>query len=94
MSKKQKLNTKSSTESKLVGVNDAATMILWTKLFLEAQPGLQDQQECCVSGQQECPPFGEEWQAEFLCWMIQHLRTHSSNFIVHSNTVVVRTNLD
>ena len=37
MSKKQKLNTKSSTESELVGVDDAATMILWTKLFLEAQ---------------------------------------------------------
>jgi hypothetical protein len=37
VSKKQKLNTKSSTESELVGVDDAATMILWTKLFLEAQ---------------------------------------------------------
>ena len=35
MSKKQKLNTRSSTEAELVGVDDAATMILWTKLFLE-----------------------------------------------------------
>ena len=34
-SKKQKLNTRSSTEAELVGVDDAATMILWTKLFLE-----------------------------------------------------------
>ena len=37
MSKKQKLNTRSSTEAELVGVDDAATMVLWTKLFLEEQ---------------------------------------------------------
>ncbi|CAJ1960056.1 unnamed protein product [Cylindrotheca closterium] len=36
-SKKQKLNTCSSTEAKLVGVDDVITMILWTKLFMEAQ---------------------------------------------------------
>ncbi|CAJ1954018.1 unnamed protein product [Cylindrotheca closterium] len=35
--KKQKLNSRSSTEAKLIGVNDAATQILWTKLFVEAQ---------------------------------------------------------
>ena len=35
VSKKQKLNTRSSTEAELVGVDDAATMILWTRLFLE-----------------------------------------------------------
>ena len=34
---KQKLNTKSSTEGELVGTNDASTLILWTKLFMEAQ---------------------------------------------------------
>jgi hypothetical protein len=34
---KQKLNTKSSTEAELVSVNDISVMILWTKLFLEAQ---------------------------------------------------------
>jgi hypothetical protein len=34
---KQKMNVQSSTEGKLVAVDDAATMILWTKLFLEAQ---------------------------------------------------------
>ena len=33
MSKKQKLNTRSSTEAELVGADDAATMILWTGLF-------------------------------------------------------------
>ena len=36
-SRKQKLNTQSSTEVELVGADDMATMILWTKLFMEAQ---------------------------------------------------------
>jgi hypothetical protein len=37
ISRKQKLNTRSSTEAELVGVNDATTMILWTRLFMEEQ---------------------------------------------------------
>jgi hypothetical protein len=37
ISRKQKLNTRSSTEAELVGADDAATLILWTKLFLEEQ---------------------------------------------------------
>jgi Reverse transcriptase (RNA-dependent DNA polymerase) len=37
MSRKQRINTRSSTEAELVGVNDNMTMVLWTKLFLEAQ---------------------------------------------------------
>ncbi|CAJ1935519.1 unnamed protein product [Cylindrotheca closterium] len=37
ISKKQKLNSQSSTEAELIGVDDAATQILWTKLFVEAQ---------------------------------------------------------
>ena len=37
MSSKQKLNTQSSTEAELVGINDVLSMILWTRLFLEAQ---------------------------------------------------------
>ena len=36
-SSKQKLNTRSSTEAELVGADDLSTMILWTKLFMEAQ---------------------------------------------------------
>ena len=36
-SKKQKLNTRSSTESELVGADDFASIMLWAKLFLEAQ---------------------------------------------------------
>jgi len=35
-SRKQRLNTRSSTEAELVGADDMATMMLWTKLFLEA----------------------------------------------------------
>jgi hypothetical protein len=37
ISRKQKLTTKSSTEAELVGVDDVTTLILWTKLFLQAQ---------------------------------------------------------
>jgi hypothetical protein len=37
ISRKQKLNTKSNTESESVGVDDVSVMILWTKLFLEEQ---------------------------------------------------------
>jgi hypothetical protein len=37
MSRKQKLNTRSSTEAELVGVDDAINMILWTRLFLKEQ---------------------------------------------------------
>ena len=37
MSRKQKLNTRSSTEGELVGADDAAQMIIWTMHFMEAQ---------------------------------------------------------
>jgi hypothetical protein len=37
ITRKQKMNVRSSMEGELVAVDDAATMILWTKLFLEAQ---------------------------------------------------------
>eukprot|EP00980_Cylindrotheca_fusiformis_P003923 scaffold870_cov78-Cylindrotheca_fusiformis.AAC.1 len=36
-STRQKINTRSSTEAELVGVNDAMSLILWTRNFLEAQ---------------------------------------------------------
>lgn len=36
-STKQKLNTKSSTEAELVGVNDFMAQVLWTRYFLECQ---------------------------------------------------------
>ena len=37
LSRKQKLNSRSSTEAELIAVDDAVTMILWTRLFLEWQ---------------------------------------------------------
>ena len=37
ISRKQKLNTRSSTESELVGADDASQAILWTKLFMDEQ---------------------------------------------------------
>jgi len=37
LSRKQKLNTKSSTTAELVGADDVSTMILWTKLFMKEQ---------------------------------------------------------
>jgi hypothetical protein len=37
LSVRQKLNTKSSTEAELVGVDDAMSLIIWTKNFIEAQ---------------------------------------------------------
>ena len=37
VSRKQKLNTQSITESELVGADDMSVMILWTRLFMEAQ---------------------------------------------------------
>jgi hypothetical protein len=36
-SKRQKLNTKSSTESEIVGADDVMPQMLWTLYFLEAQ---------------------------------------------------------
>jgi len=37
MCKKQKLNTKSSTEGEIVGVSDYLSNVIWGKMFLEAQ---------------------------------------------------------
>ena len=37
LSMKQKINTKSSTETELVGVDDAANYLVWLKLFFEWQ---------------------------------------------------------
>ena len=37
MSTRQKLNTKSSTESDLIGVDDVVLLVLWTRQFMEGQ---------------------------------------------------------
>ena len=41
-STRQKINTKSSTEAELVGVNDVMPQILWTRYFLDAQAANPD----------------------------------------------------
>jgi hypothetical protein len=37
VSRRQRLNTRSSTEAELVGVNDVMPLVLWTRLFLQEQ---------------------------------------------------------
>ena len=37
ISSKQKINTRSSTEAELVGVNDAMALVLWCRLFIMGQ---------------------------------------------------------
>jgi hypothetical protein len=37
ISKKQKINTRSSTEAELVGVDDVAPQMMWTRYFMEEQ---------------------------------------------------------
>ena len=37
ISKKQKMNTKSSTEAELIRADDTMPQMLWTRYFLEAQ---------------------------------------------------------
>ena len=61
---KQKLNTRSSTEGELVAANDMSTMILWTKLFMEAQ-GHEIKKNILVSRQQVNNSLGKQWQAQF-----------------------------
>ena len=36
-SNKKKINTRSSTEAKLIGIDDVISTIIWTKLFLQKQ---------------------------------------------------------
>ena len=37
MSRKQRINTKSSTEAELVGVDDGMPLVIWTRNFMTAQ---------------------------------------------------------
>jgi hypothetical protein len=59
ISRKQKLNTRSSTEAELVGVDDVSTMVLWTKLFLEEQ-GYRVSKRA-MPRQPKRYPVGDEW---------------------------------
>lgn len=59
-STRQKLNTRSSTEAELVGVDDVMSQVLWTKYFLEEQGHqvadnlvCQDNQSSAIGEQRE-----------------------------------------
>ena len=56
----QQINTQSSREAKLVGVNDAMYLILWTLLFLEGQI-LQGHRQHGSPGQPECNVACMKW---------------------------------
>ncbi len=54
---KQKINTKSSTEAELVGVDDALGYILWACYYmLHAKAGIRYGSISDLSGQHECYP--------------------------------------
>lgn len=50
---RQKLNTRSSTEAKLIAVNNVMPQTLWTRHFLEAQG--------CTPRQSKHDAAGKEW---------------------------------
>ena len=52
-STKQKLNTRSSTESELVGAHDVMPIAMWTKYFIEAQ-GYQIKQSIMYQDNKSC----------------------------------------
>ncbi|KAG7358248.1 hypothetical protein IV203_014835 [Nitzschia inconspicua] len=50
MSTRQKINTRSSTEAELVGVNNAMSIILWTRHFLVLEETMLEKLEFVVTG--------------------------------------------
>jgi hypothetical protein len=50
-SKSQRLNTKSSTEPEVVGVDDVMAQVLWTRYFLEAQGHKVEKNTVCQDNQ-------------------------------------------
>ena len=60
-STKQKLNTCSSTKTKLVGDDDFMPEICWTRFFEGSR--IHNLGQRFVSGQQDFYSFGEEWKS-------------------------------
>ena len=54
-SKKQKLNTRSSTEAELVGADDFLNLIFWTKLFPEEQGHAVENNILCQDNKSAIP---------------------------------------
>jgi hypothetical protein len=62
---KQKINTKSSTEAKLVGVDDLLGYILWALYFMQEQGYDMDPLLLYhLPGQHECYPTQDQWEGE------------------------------
>jgi hypothetical protein len=62
---KQKINTKSSTEAKLVGVDDSLGYILWDCYFMQEQGYDMDPLLLYhLSGQHECYPAQDQWEGK------------------------------
>ncbi|CAJ1967308.1 unnamed protein product [Cylindrotheca closterium] len=75
MSKKQKLNNRSSTEAELIAVDDVVTMILWTKLFIkwqgypiEKNTLYQDNKSTILLEENGCKSAGKRSQAINICY--------------------------
>ncbi|CAJ1929674.1 unnamed protein product [Cylindrotheca closterium] len=63
MSKKQKLNSRSSTEAELIAVDDVVMMILWTKLFMEKKILYQDSKSAILLEENGCKSAGKRSRA-------------------------------
>ena len=59
---KQKIKTRSSTKAELDGVNDAMGLIIWTKLFLEAQ-GMKVTDNVVYQHNQSAILLEKQWKA-------------------------------
>jgi hypothetical protein len=61
-STKEKLNTRSSTEAKLVSMDDLMPAICWTRYFMEAQ-GYKVAENIVYQEKAKCHPLGKEWKS-------------------------------
>jgi hypothetical protein len=59
-SNKQKINTRSSTETELVGADDFMPAMCWTRYFLASQ-GYHVRDNIFFSRQEERDSFGKNW---------------------------------
>ena len=98
MSAKQKINTQSSAEAELVGVNDAMAMTLWVRLFLEAQGFevtdniiFQDNQSTVLLAKNGWKSSGKKMQhVEIWCCFITDNIKHGNATIQHCPTGKMR----
>ena len=61
MSQKQHLNTKSSTEAEIVGVDDGMPLVIWTRNFMTAQ-GYEIHDNVIYQDNQSAILLEKEWE--------------------------------